>query len=45
MNEYLAVDSGGYLCMNSIRALIAAWLNASQRRRSAKEFSVKCSEH
>ena len=30
MNEYEAIDSGGYLCMNIIHALIAAWLNASQ---------------
>ena len=34
MNEYLAVDSGGYLCTNSICALIAAWLRASQRSRN-----------
>ena len=30
MNEYLAVDSGGYLCTNSLCALIAAWLRASR---------------
>jgi len=30
-NEYLAIDNGGYLCMNSLRVLIAAWLDASQR--------------
>ena len=34
MNEYLAVDSGGYLCTNSLCALIAAWLRASQRSRN-----------
>ena len=26
----LAIDSGEYLCTNSVRELIAAWLNASQ---------------
>ena len=26
MNEYLAIDSGGYLCVNSPHALIAKWL-------------------
>ena len=30
MNEYMAIDSGGYLCTNSFRALIAAWLDASK---------------
>ena len=29
--EYLAIDSGGYLCANTLCALIAAWLNASHR--------------
>jgi len=29
MNGYLAVDIGGYLCMNSLDELITAWLNAS----------------
>ena len=27
INEYLAVDRGGYLCANTFRTLIAAWLN------------------
>ena len=31
MNEYLAIDSGGYLCTNCLRALFTAWLNAVQR--------------
>ena len=51
MNEYLAVDSGGYLCTNSLCALIAASLRASQRCRNgvqlnrfAREESVKCFE-
>ena len=26
MNEYLAIDSSGYLSANSLRASIAAWL-------------------
>ena len=25
-NEYLTIDSGGYLCTNTFRVLIAAWL-------------------
>ena len=29
--EFMAVDNGGYLCMNSLRVLIAAWLDSSQR--------------
>ena len=33
-NEYVAVDSGGYLCTNSLCALIEAWLHASQRSRN-----------
>ena len=48
MNVYLAIDSGGYLCTNSLCALIAASLGASQRSRNdvplnrfAKEESVK----
>ena len=32
-NEYLAIDSGGYLCTNSLRASVAAWLDDSQRSR------------
>ena len=30
MKEYLTRDSGGYFRANRLRALIAAWLNASQ---------------
>ena len=48
-DEYLAIDNGGYLCANTVRAaLIAAWLDASQiirivvqLDRSASEYSVK----
>ena len=32
-DEYLVIDSGGYLCTNSLRALVAAWLDASPRSR------------
>ena len=31
ISEYLATDSGGYLCTNSYHALIAARLNTSQK--------------
>ena len=48
MTMYLARDSGGYLCTNSLLALMAAWLDASQRdrdgvqlNRSAREQNVK----
>ena len=33
MIEYMAINSGGYLCMSSVRALKSKWLNASQRNR------------
>ena len=33
INECLTIDTGGYLCMNNLRPLIAAWLGASQRSR------------
>ena len=29
--EYLAIHSGGYVCMDNLCALIAAWLDAYQR--------------
>ena len=29
MNEYLAIDGGGHVHEYSIRAIIAAWLDAS----------------
>ena len=46
-NEYLVIDSGGYLCTESLRALIAAWLDASQRSRGGVRLKgsvreVKC---
>ena len=31
LNEYVAIDSGGYLRTNSLRALIATWLDISKR--------------
>ena len=33
MNEYLAIDSGGYFLTNSICIFITAWPDASQRSR------------
>ena len=33
VNEYLAIDIGGYLYTNSLCELIAVWLDASQRSR------------
>ena len=30
MNEYLVIDSGGYLCTNNLHAIIAVWLDASR---------------
>jgi len=29
---YTTVDSNSYLCMDSLRAIIATWLNTSYRR-------------
>ena len=34
INEYLAIDSGGYFCLNSRRTLTAMWLDASERSRN-----------
>ena len=31
MNEYLAIESGGYLCMNSHSPLVVARLNSSKK--------------
>ena len=39
MNEPLAIDSGGYLRMNTLRALNIAWLNVSQRSRGGGTFN------
>ena len=41
INEYLAIDSGGYLCTNSFLTLIAAWLKASQGSRDEKGVNCK----
>ena len=30
INDYMAIDSDGYLCMNSLH-LIAVWMDASNR--------------
>ena len=35
MNEYLAIDSGGYLCTGSLHVLIAAWLDAYKRHQDS----------
>ena len=46
MNEYLAIANGGYLYTNSLRALIAVWLDTIEfevvvrLNRSARELSV-----
>ena len=49
LNEYLVIYIRGYLCTNSLRTLIATWLDASQRsrggvrlNRSAREYNVQC---
>jgi len=51
VNEKLAIDSGGYFFMNSLRTLISTWLDVYQRsqeadqlNRSASELSIKCFE-
>ena len=33
MDSFLAIDSGGYVCTNSLRALIAVSLDACERSR------------
>ena len=40
MNEYLAIDSGRYLCMNSLRALFATRLDVFQRSRDSVRLKV-----
>ena len=47
MNEYLDIDSGGYLCTNSLHTLIAAWLDTSMRSQESVRMNmstrgVKC---
>ena len=43
MNEYLAIDSGEYLCTSSLRELIArkAEMVFNFKNRSAREKSIK----
>ena len=48
MNEYLAIDSGAYMCTNILYASVFAWLVASKRsqdniqlKKSACEQSVR----
>ena len=43
INEYLTIDSDGYVCTNGLCALIAAWLNASQRSRDGSRYIQKTS--
>ena len=44
MNEYLAVGSGEYMCTSSLRELIAAWLNPSQRSRDGVHMNRSAGE-
>jgi len=44
MNEYLALDSVGYLCVNSVSAFTAAWLNASQSIRDDVQLNMSVAE-
>ena len=39
MTEYLAADSGGYLCTDSLRALITPLLDASPRTRDGIQWT------
>ncbi|KAK2177222.1 hypothetical protein NP493_612g01020 [Ridgeia piscesae] len=41
MIEYLAIDSGGYVFTDSLRALIAAWLDAFQRNRESNRLNSR----
>ena len=29
INKYLAIDNGGYLCMNNLCMVVVVWLNVS----------------
>ena len=44
VHEYMAIDSGGYLCTNILRALIAAWLEVSQRSRDGARLNMYAGE-
>ena len=39
MNEYLAVNSGGYVNTNNLCTCIAAWLSASQSGQTAVQLT------
>ena len=41
---YLAIDCGGYMCMNSLCALIVVWLDASQRSQGGVELNKSARE-
>ena len=43
-NKYLVIDIGGYLCTNSLRTVIAAWLNTSQRSRDGVQMNRSARE-
>ena len=40
--DYLAIDSGGYSCRNSLHVWIAMWLDVSQRNREHVCQGIKC---
>ena len=41
---WVALDSVGYLCVNSVSAFTAAWLNASQSIRDDVQLNVSVAE-
>jgi len=44
MNECVAKDIGGYLCMDNLHALIAAWLNASQTSQDDVSLNISAKQ-
>jgi len=44
MNEYLAVDISGSVCMSIVRSLIASWLNGFRRSRDGVRFDSSTGE-
>ena len=44
VDEYLAIDSGGYLHRYSLRALITEWLYASQIHRDGVRLNKSAGE-
>ena len=41
---YLAIYSGGYLCMNSLHVLIAVWSDASLRRQAFSQTTINAQQ-